>query len=37
VEVASGLPRGVDVATSGLSRLSDGARVSIKTDASPGA
>jgi membrane fusion protein (multidrug efflux system) len=37
VEVASGLPRGVDVATSGLSRLSDGARVSIKTDAAPDA
>ena len=37
VEIASGLPRGVDVATSGLSRLSDGARVSVKTDAPPDA
>ena len=37
VEVASGLPRGVDVATSGLSRLADGSRVSIRTDAPPDA
>jgi membrane fusion protein (multidrug efflux system) len=32
VEIASGLQRGVDVATSGLSRLSDGAPVTVKTD-----
>jgi multidrug efflux pump subunit AcrA (membrane-fusion protein) len=37
VEIASGLPRGVDVATSGLSRLSDGARVSVKAGAPPDA
>jgi len=37
VEIASGLPRGVDVATSGLSRLSDGARVSVRADAPPDA
>ena len=37
VEIASGLPRGVAVATSGLSRLSDGVRVSVKADAPPDA
>jgi membrane fusion protein (multidrug efflux system) len=37
VEIASGLPRGVEVATSGLSRLSDGAPVSVKTSAPPDA
>lgn len=35
VEIASGLPRGVEVATSGLSRLSDGALVSVKSDTPP--
>ncbi|HWP65634.1 MAG TPA: efflux RND transporter periplasmic adaptor subunit [Candidatus Limnocylindria bacterium] len=37
VEVVSGLARGVAVATSGLSRLSDGARVTVKADAPPDA
>ena len=37
VEIATGLARGAEVATSGLSRLSDGARVAVKTGAPPDA
>ena len=35
VEIATGVARGADVATSGLSRLSDGAPVVVKSDAPP--
>ena len=35
VEIASGLGRGTDVATSGLSRLAEGSPVTVRTDAPP--
>lgn len=35
VEVASGVGRGAEVATSGLARLADGAPVSVRTDTKP--